>query len=354
MIDVDLRYMRRALELAAHGRGFTSPNPMVGAVIVHNGRIIGEGYHRRLGEGHAEVNAVASVSCRGLLKDSTMYVTLEPCSHYGKTPPCAKLIIDCGIPRVVVGAVDPFDKVAGRGIAMLRDAGVEVVDGVMAEESRRLNAVFFTAHTIGRPFVTLKWAQSADSFMDHRRVGNISAARFSNEVTTMFTHRLRAMHDAILTTAATVNADNPRLTVRSWYGRDPRPVIIDRRGTVNPEAEVLVHNPIVYNGDMTLKDVLVDLYSHHEVTSVLVETGPTLLQQFIDGNLWDVIRVETSAFKLGAYGAAPSPHLAATPFETCCVEGNRVDYYSANSLVIKNVLFMMNPKAGDENRFRIF
>ncbi|MDE6154751.1 MAG: bifunctional diaminohydroxyphosphoribosylaminopyrimidine deaminase/5-amino-6-(5-phosphoribosylamino)uracil reductase RibD, partial [Muribaculaceae bacterium] len=147
-MNIDTVYMKRALELAARGRGFTSPNPMVGAVIVHEGRIIGEGYHRRCGEAHAEVNAVASVSDRTLLADSTMYVTLEPCSHYGKTPPCAKLIIDCGIPRVVVGAVDPFSKVAGRGIAMLRDAGIEVVDGVMADECRRLNAMFFTAHTL--------------------------------------------------------------------------------------------------------------------------------------------------------------------------------------------------------------
>ncbi|MDE6369794.1 MAG: bifunctional diaminohydroxyphosphoribosylaminopyrimidine deaminase/5-amino-6-(5-phosphoribosylamino)uracil reductase RibD, partial [Muribaculaceae bacterium] len=161
-MKVDERYMRRALELAAHGLGNVSPNPMVGAVIVApDGKIIGEGYHRRYGEGHAEVNAVVSVANHESLRDATMYVTLEPCSHYGKTPPCAKLIIDQHIPRVVVGAGDPNEKVCGRGIAMLREAGVEVVTGVLAEESRRLNAAFMTAHSCHRPFVTLKWAQSS-------------------------------------------------------------------------------------------------------------------------------------------------------------------------------------------------
>lgn len=332
-MNVDTVYMKRALELAARGRGFTSPNPMVGAVIVHEGRIIGEGYHRRCGEAHAEVNAVASVSDRTLLADSTMYVTLEPCSHYGKTPPCAKLIIDCGIPRVVVGAVDPFSKVAGRGIAMLRDAGVEVIDGVMADECRRLNAMFFTAHTLQSPFVTLKWARSADGFMDRHRSPGEPAARFSNDATTMLTHRLRAVHDAILTTSSTVNADNPLLTVRSWYGRDPRPVILDRRGTVNPEAAILGRDAIIYNEDKPLDEILADLYSRHGITSVLVEAGPTLLQQFIDAELWDLIRVETSPVELGDEGTAPAPALAATPGHTDIVDGNRLDYYSANPLV---------------------
>ncbi|MDE5635651.1 MAG: bifunctional diaminohydroxyphosphoribosylaminopyrimidine deaminase/5-amino-6-(5-phosphoribosylamino)uracil reductase RibD, partial [Muribaculaceae bacterium] len=303
------------------------PNPMVGAVIVRDGRIIGEGYHRRCGEGHAEVNAVASVTARRLLDDCTMYVTLEPCSHYGKTPPCAKLIIDSGIPRVVIGAVDPFEKVAGRGIAMLREAGVEVVSGVMEKECRELNVVFFTAHTRRRPFVTLKWARSADGFMDRRRLAGEPAARFSNELTAMLTHRLRSVHDAILTSSATVNADNPLLTVRSWYGRDPQPVIIDRRGVVNPEAALLGRDPIIYNGDSGLRELLDDLYSAHGITSVLVEAGPRLLQSFIDHNLWDAARVETSPVCMGENGIAPSPVLVATPSYSREVAGNRLDYY---------------------------
>ncbi len=326
-MDFELRYMRRALELAACGRWFASPNPMVGAVIVHEGRIIGEGYHRCCGKGHAEVNAVASVADRSLLKNSTMYVTLEPCSHYGKTPPCARLIIDSGIPRVVVGAVDPFGKVSGRGIAMLREAGVEVASGVMADECRNLNRVFFSAHIRQRPFVTLKWARSADGFMDHRRGTGDRAARFSNPLTTMLTHRLRSVHDAILTTAATVNADNPLLTVRSWYGRDPRPVIIDRKGVVNPEAALSGRDPVVYSGEISIEMLLKDLYCVHGITSVLVEAGPRLLQSFIDLGLWDAVRIETAPVILGERGTAPSPVFTAAPAETREVAGNRLDYY---------------------------
>ena len=192
-MNIEEKYMRRALELARHGLGNTSPNPMVGAVIVDNsGRIIGEGYHRRCGEGHAEVNAIASVADadRGALRDATMYVTLEPCSHYGKTPPCAKLIIDTGIPRVVVGAGDPFKEVAGRGIRMMREAGIEVAEGIMAAESRALNRRFMTAHEQQRPFVTLKWARSADGFMDSDRADG-QPAKFSTPLTAMLVHRLR-------------------------------------------------------------------------------------------------------------------------------------------------------------------
>lgn len=248
-------YMHRALQLAENGRGFTAPNPMVGAVIVAaDGRVIGEGWHRRCGQGHAEVNAVASVkeADRPLLKDSTIYVTLEPCSHYGKTPPCAKLIIDTGIPRVVVGAGDPNPKVNGRGIAMLREAGVEVVSGVLAEESIALNKVFFTAQTKHRPFITLKWAQSEDGFMDAIREPlcpsgsdgccdqkGQQAYCFSSPLTRLSTMKLRAEHEAILTTAATVNADNPRMTLRNWSGRSPRRFILDRSASLNPVASIL-------------------------------------------------------------------------------------------------------------------
>lgn len=330
---MDIKFMARALELAARGRGYTSPNPMVGAVIVHDDRIIGEGWHRRCGEGHAEVNAVASVADRELLRDSTMYVTLEPCSHYGKTPPCARLIIESGIPRVVVGAIDPFSKVSGRGIAMLREAGVEVIEGVMERESRELNAVFFTAHTLKSPFVTIKWARSADGFMDRRRRPGMPAARFSTDVTTMLTHRLRSFHDAIITTSTTVNADNPQLNVRAWHGRSPRPVILDRSGRLDPSSAVLGRDAIVYRDDKPLDEILADLYTRHGITSVLVEAGPTLLQQFIDADLWDVARVETSPTELGDDGTAPAPRLAATPAATKTIDGNRLDLYTLNPLV---------------------
>ncbi len=334
-MEFEEKYMRRALELAAHGAGNVSPNPMVGAVIVCDGRIIGEGYHRCFGKAHAEVNAVDSVAPadRPLLSRSTIYVTLEPCSHYGKTPPCAKLLIDCGIPRVVVGAVDPFSRVAGRGINMLREAGIEVVTGVLARESQRLNAAFFTAHTLQTPFVTLKWAQSADGFMDRKRNQGESAARFSTPATTALTHRLRSLNDAIVTSAATANADRSQLTVRHWDGRSPRIVVIDRRGLLGADAPLRQSDPIIYT-EGTLPEILSDLYSTHGVTSLLVEAGPTLLQAFIDEDLWDVVRVETSPLQLGADGTAPAPRLAATPFHTDFIGNNRLDFYTQNPLVL--------------------
>lgn len=311
-MTVDERYMRRALQLAARGMGNTSPNPMVGAVIVApDGRIIGEGYHRRCGEGHAEVNAVASVTAADLplLPESTMYVTLEPCSHYGKTPPCARLIIDRGIRRVVVGAADPFPEVSGRGIAMLREAGVEVTEGVLADESRRLNRRFMTAHSQGRPWVTLKWAQSADRYIDSDRPDG-RPERFSTPLTSMLTHRLRSLHDAILAGSGTVLADRPRLDTRLWpAGRTPQPVILDRRRRLGPADISTTATPLVLTGCADVADVLGELY-RRGITSVLVEGGREVLQSFIDSGLWDAARVETSPEALGARGAVSAPVLS--------------------------------------------
>ena len=316
--------MRRALELAAHGMGNTSPNPMVGAVIVSaDDRIIGEGYHRRYGEGHAEVNAIASVkeADRPLLKSSTLYVTLEPCSHYGKTPPCAKLIIDTGIPRVVVGAGDPFMKVAGRGIAMLREGGVEVVEGVLAEECYRLNKKFMTAHEKGRPFVTLKWAQSADGFMDSIRTEGHPQI-FSDTINVALVHRLRALHDAILVGSGTALADNPSLSCRHWTGKSPRPVIVDRRGRIEPSKLKMIEPLIIRNCD-TIHTLLSQLYSNG-ITSLLVEGGPILLQSFIDTDLWDEARIEISPEILGPNGRAKAPTIPVAPASIQSIGKNRV------------------------------
>ncbi len=349
-MQINQQYMRRALLLASHGEGNASPNPMVGAVIVHNGRIIGEGYHRCCGEGHAEVNAIASVSGtdRPLLKESTMYVTLEPCSHYGKTPPCAKLIIDTGIPRVVVGAVDPFEKVAGRGIKMLRDNGVDVTTGLLADECQRLNRKFFTAHSLGRPFVTLKWAQSTDGWMDNKRDANHTTAyRFSTPLTTLFTARLRSLHDGIITSAATVNADNPRLNVREWDGRNPKPIIIDRRGIVNPNASLL-SNPetlllsstkpngfpesqhIQINQCAMIDGILKILYGKG-ITSVLIEAGSTMLNAFIEANIWDEARIEISPVSLGDNGSSLAPSLNLAPHTSEQIGTNRLLHYHNTS-----------------------
>lgn len=326
------RYMRRALQLAALGFGNTTPNPMVGSVIVSsNGRIIGEGYHRLCGQGHAEVNAVASVceSDRQYLSGATMYVTLEPCSHYGKTPPCAKLIIDNKIGHVIVGALDPFDKVSGRGIRMLREAGIEVTTGVLSDESKRLNAQFMTAHTQRRPFITLKWAQSADGYIDCVRTPEQSAARFSSALTLSGVHRLRAAHDAILVGSNTIIADKPRLDVRLWQGRNPQPVILDRRKRINPESLHLAKEPWIYSAD--LEEVLADMYSRG-ITSVLVEGGTAVIESFIKSGLWDAARVETANFKLGAKGSTVAPTLYSGKIASYNINGSTINYFSNNSL----------------------
>lgn len=318
--------MRRALLLAANGRGFTAPNPMVGAVIVApDGRVIGEGWHRRCGESHAEVNAVASVkdSDRHLLEDSTIYVTLEPCSHYGKTPPCAKLIVETGIPRVVVGAGDPNPKVNGRGIAVIRQAGAEVVTGVLAKESMALNKVFFTAQTLHRPYITLKWAQSADGFMDVKRKEGESAYTFSTPLTRLSTMKLRSEHEAILTTASTVNVDNPRLTLRGWTGRPPRRFILDRSGTVSPDAR-LVSSSTIISGDSPFGL----LFKEYGITSVLVEAGPRYLSCLLVNGLWDSLRIEVAPVILGDKGAHPAP---AFPFGNGTLE--QIEIMGPNKLL---------------------
>ena len=251
MFPIDENYMRRALQLARQGAGHTSPNPMVGAVIVaSDGIIIGEGWHRKCGEAHAEVNAVASVKDPDLLKDSTIYVTLEPCSHYGKTPPCARLLIERGIPRVVVGCLDPFPAVSGRGVAMLREAGVEVVTGVLEQECRALNRRFLTAHTLGRPWVQLKWAQTADGFIGVPPHLGENPLRMSTPVTMKLMHRERALCDAIVVGAATANIDNPSLTTRYWPGNNPLRVVLSRNLSLAGNLKLLNDGlpTIIYNG----------------------------------------------------------------------------------------------------------
>lgn len=311
-------YMRRAIQLAANGRGYASPNPMVGAVIVApGGRIIGEGWHRRCGEGHAEVNAVASVrECdRHLLGQSTMFVTLEPCSHHGKTPPCAELILHTGIPRVVVASVDPFEKVAGRGIAMLRQGGIEVETGLLDDVNLRLNRRFFTAHIIHRPYVTLKWARSADGYMDWRRTASRPGpCRFSNSLTSLSTMRMRSLHDAVLTTAATVMADNCRMSVRDWDGRQPRVFIVDRTGKLGRDAEILnvagrETTVIGADGWRSPLQLFRMLYEHYGVTSVLVEAGPRFLRAILESDVWDAAREEIAPFTLGGRGKKNAPSL---------------------------------------------
>lgn len=316
---MDEKYMRRALELAAHGELDASPNPMVGAVIVDaSGRIIGEGWHRRCGEGHAEVNAVASVADQEALKDSTMYVTLEPCSHYGKTPPCAELIVRTGIPRVVIGTLDPFAKVSGRGVARLREAGVEVEVGMLEKECQELNRKFMTAHRCRRPYVTLKWAQSADGFID----GHISTP-----LNSMLVHKLRATHDAILVGSGTALADNPALDTRLYAGKSPVKVVLDRRGRVGNDLRMFSEGETVVMRDYSsLADAMERLYERG-ITSVLVEGGATLHHSFIEDNLWDEIRIEVSPDDIhGQVRAAELPETDIIP-NIRTVDGHRIITY---------------------------
>ena len=281
------------------------PNPMVGAVIVYEGKIIGEGYHRRCGGPHAEVNAIRSVQDESLLKESTIYVSLEPCSHYGKTPPCADLIIEKHIPRVVVGCMDPFAKVNGQGIRKLREAGVEVKVGVLEKECLELNRRFITFHQLHRPWVMLKWAQSEDGFIDVERQTDVQPVKFSSPFTRTLVHQLRAMHQAIMVGTKTVLMDNPTLTTRFWDGPNPLRITIDRKGVL-PEYVHLKDGKvptIIYNhGD--LNEILSDLHVRG-VQSLMVEGGALLLQHFIDAGLWDEARVEIAPFSLTGGVTAP-------------------------------------------------
>lgn len=265
----DEKFMRRCIQLARNGRQNAKPNPMVGAVIVSEGRIIGEGYHVRCGEGHAEVNAFASVRAEDehLLGEATMYVSLEPCSHYGKTPPCADLIIKKGVKRVVVGCIDEFAEVQGRGIRKLREAGIEVEVGVLESECKALNRRFFTFHREQRPYIILKWAQTANGFIDD----HFKPVQISNTITKMLSHKLRSEEDAILVGRVTEERDHPQLNVREWKGQNPRRLVIDHAHPLNLES----------------------LYAH-QVQSLIVEGGAETLRSFLMQNLWDEIRVETN------------------------------------------------------------
>lgn len=348
MNGVDELYMRRCLQLAMCGAGSTSPNPMVGAVIVCDGCIIGEGYHIRAGEPHAEVNAVNSVvvADKPLLQRSTMYVSLEPCSHYGKTPPCCDMIIACGIPRVVVGAIDPNPLVGGAGIERMRTAGVDVTVGVLGEESTRLNRAFFTSQLHRRPYVTLKWAQSADGFIDLLRDSG-QAVRISSPVSQVAVHKLRAQHDAILVGRHTALLDNPSLDIRHWAGRAPLRLVIDRGSTLPASLKIFdgVLPTIVYTAcekdgkfgnnveqvvldfaEPLLPQILAHLYSR-KVHSLLVEGGATMLQSFIDAGLWDEVRVEiNTSLELDDGVVAPC-----FPLDSPCVReslaGNQILHY---------------------------
>ena len=307
-------YMRRGLQLASLGKYTCRPNPMVGCVIVVNDRIIGEGFHYRAGEAHAEVNAIESVKDREKLKEATLYVTLEPCAHHGRTPPCSERLIAEGIPKVVSDCRDQYAEVNGAGIRKLKEAGIEVIEGVLEKEAEELNRAFFTYHREKRPFITLKWAQTLDGFMDAKREDGASGQfAISGSCSKVWVHQLRAGHDGILIGSRTALNDAPRLNVRHFYGHNPCRIVID------PNYRVPSDNPVFRDGDYfhvyekaegnLLHQLLEELHVKG-LQSVLVEGGPTTLQHFLSEGLWDEILCVTAPRKLHDGLRAPELHLA--------------------------------------------
>ena len=305
-----------------------APNPMVGAVLVRNSdeTILAEGYHERYGEGHAEVNCFAEAERRMAkgesYKDCTLFVSLEPCSHYGKTPPCAKLIIEKGVGRVVVGMLDPNPLVAGKGVQMLRDAGIEVVVGVLEDQCREQNKRFLCLHEKHRPYVILKWAQTGDGFIDIKRTSG-SPIKISTPATKQIVHRMRAENMAIMVGTNTVLLDNPRLLNTHWEGRNPIRVTLDRHHRIPADARIFSDDSetIVYRDRTDWPFVLSDLASRN-IHSILVEGGTTLLAHILQTGIWDEIHVEVAPeITIGDGVPAPKIDLPAN-YET--VDGHKL------------------------------
>jgi diaminohydroxyphosphoribosylaminopyrimidine deaminase/5-amino-6-(5-phosphoribosylamino)uracil reductase len=312
-------YLQRALELAAYGLGKVSPNPMVGCVIVHNDIIIGEGWHQYYGGPHAEVNAVDSVKDKNLLKESTVYVSLEPCAHYGKTPPCADLLIKYQVKKVIICNPDPNPLVAGKGVAKLTNAGISVEEGILAPEGELLNKRFFTYFRETRPFVILKWAETADGFIARE---NWDSKWISNELSRKLVHKWRGEEDAILVGPNTALHDDPKLNVRDWSGNNPLRLVIDRNlrlpdslNLFRDSGKTIVYNlqkdgeqeNVVYvkvNQNDLFKEILKDLYNR-KILSVIVEGGAQILNEFISQNLWDEARIFKSQNSFGSGIEAP-------------------------------------------------
>lgn len=316
-MTVDEMYMQRCLQLASLGLGDVQPNPMVGAVIVKDGQIIGEGYHHKYGGPHAEVNAIDSVKDKELLKKSTIYVNLEPCSHFGKTPPCADLIIRMGIPKVVIGTVDYHDKVNGHGITRLREAGVEVVTGVCEAECVELNKRFFTYHRQHRPYVILKWAQTADGYMDiDRSESPVDSYWITNPTLKVIVHKWRSEEDAILVGHNTMLNDKPQLTTRLYPGKDPQRYLMQRGD------EQIAPLPCTLTPS-NVEECLHIMYDNR-VQSVIIEGGRKTLDMFITSGLWDEARILVGSQYWGK--GLPAPVLTQTPNKIEVIDNNKIMY----------------------------
>jgi len=328
LTEPEIKYMNRCFELAELGMGSVSPNPLVGSVVVHDGRIVGEGYHQQYGKAHAEVNAINDVIGRypnnfeDILRQSTIYVNLEPCSHFGKTPPCSDLIIKHGIPDVVIGSPDPFDSVNGKGILKLRNAGIRVTENFCLKESNFINRRFFTRITKQRPYFILKWVQTADGFF---APADRSQRWITGPEAKVLTHKWRTEEDAILVGKTTALSDNPQLNVRQWHGRNPVRIVIDKNLELPPSSNLLDQSQptIVFNAHKTeyngqVKYLEIENFDHYlpqmiayqlyilDVQSVIIEGGAATLDLFIEAGLWDEARIFISAKHWGEGLKAPS------------------------------------------------
>ena len=332
-------YMQRCIDLAQKASGKTYPNPLVGCVIVHNDEIIGEGFHEKAGQPHAEINAINSVENPEILKESTIYVSLEPCAHFGKTPPCASKLVELGFKKVVIGTLDTHDKVNGKGKQILENAGIEVISGVLEKECRELNKRFFTFHQKRRPFIILKWAQSSDGFLDKY----FKPTQIGNPLTKQFVHQLRSQEHAILVGTNTALIDNPSLTTREIVGRNPVRILIDfdlkvpaNFNIYNDEAETIVFNTVkeTIEGRITfikiekenfLENLMQKLFDQ-QIQSVIIEGGSFTLQHFIDQHLWD----ETIIIKnenLELLNGTKAPQFNFEKFATKQFQDNTIEFY---------------------------
>jgi diaminohydroxyphosphoribosylaminopyrimidine deaminase / 5-amino-6-(5-phosphoribosylamino)uracil reductase len=344
----DIKFMHRCLELASGAEGLTYPNPMVGAVIVYEGKILGEGYHVRSGEPHAEVIAINSVSDKSKLGLSTLYVNLEPCSHFGKTPPCADYIISNKIPRIVIGTTDTSEKVSGKGIKRLLDAGCEVGAGVIEEECRRLNRRFFTFHESKRPYITLKWAQSADGYLDILRseAHKSGPTWISGKPERVLVHKWRASEQAILVGGKTLRADKPQLNVREWKGRNPLRLILSSSGSVGTESLlkntndgtiIFTHNAsagfpdknkVILDKSVPSSEQIVRYLYSSGIQSLFIEGGAEVLNHFITTGLWDEARIFTGSdyFRNGV----KAPPVTGILFSRTVFSGSTLEIYLKN------------------------
>jgi len=349
-VNIHEKYIKRCIELAKNGLGTTYPNPMVGSVIVLNDKIIGEGWHKKAGESHAEVIAINSVKDQSLLKQATIYVSLEPCSHFGKTPPCANLIVEKEIENVVIGIVDTNSKVSGAGVDYLEKNGCDVIVGVLENECFELNKRFFTYHNKKRPFVILKWAETKDGFIDKTRnkTDENSPNWISNQYSQQIVHKMRADEQAILVGTNTALNDNPSLSVRSWSGENPIRIVIDRKlkiprayNLLNGMTKTIVFSEAKHSIDSygnviferldfskNVPQQICEVLHKYEIQSVIIEGGEQTLQSFIDVNLWDeaFVFIGDTNFEAGL----KAPKLKKTPFEIRKISNDVLKIYTNN------------------------